>query len=220
LDVLDLGVERRSPAHDLHATHGQFSVLLVDTETHQAVPLSAILLMDRFLQDAKVIARHSRSRPVARLLVGASILRNLKLECAPVGFTVGSLRQLFRQLAGRIKKSKVEEADKSRWQFLPINAAWFEDPFNVDFEAVCRSCAPVATEEGEFSFCSYNSMGWRQIIESRHRTADLSDWHREKGKHLIYANGATVPLERLTMAGPAPAENSISGNPSPEGGKS
>jgi uncharacterized radical SAM superfamily Fe-S cluster-containing enzyme len=124
--------------------------------------------------------------------------------------TLGSLSLLFRQLAGRIKKSKVEDADKSRWQFLPINAVWFEDPFNVDFEAVCRSCAPVATEEGEFSFCSYNSMGWRQIIESRHRTADLSDWHQKNGRHTIYANGAMVPLERLTTCGPESVEDSIS----------
>ena len=79
LDALGLGVERRSPAHDLHATHGQFSVLLVDTETHQAVPFSAFFLMDRFLQDATVIARDPGSPFCTRLLVVASILRNLKL---------------------------------------------------------------------------------------------------------------------------------------------
>jgi len=213
LDALGLGVNLRSPAHDLHATHGQFSILLVDTKTHQAVPLSAFFLMDRFLQDATVIARESGSPFRARVLLGASILRNLELQHAPSGLALGSLGQLFRQLAGRIQKSKVEEADKSRWQFLPINAVWFEDPFNVDFEAVCRSCAPVATEEGEFSFCSYNSMGWRQIVESRHRTADLSEWHREKGRHAIFANGATVPLERLTAGGSHPTPISSSGNP-------
>ena len=220
LDALGLGFDLRSPAHDLHATHGQFSVLLVDTKTQQATPLSAFFSMDRFLDDASVITRQSGSPFKARVLFGASILRNLELQRAPVGLALGSLVRLFRQLAGRIKKSRVEEADKSRWQFLPINAVWFEDPFNVDFEAVCRSCAPVATEEGEFSFCSYNSMGWRQIIESRHRTADLSDWHRERGRHTIFANGATVPLERLTTARTTPAANSISsGNPSPEDGR-
>lgn len=217
LDALGLGLDLRSPAHDLHATHGQFSVLLVDTKTQQAMPLSAFFLVDRFLEDAGVIARQSRSPFRARLLLGASVLRNLELQRAPVGLALGSLGQLFRQLAGRIKKSKVEEADKSRWQFLPINAVWFEDPFNVDFEAVCRSCAPVATEEGEFSFCSYNSMGWRQIIESRHRTADLSDWHQKNGRHTIFANGATVPLERLVAAGSQPTANSSNGNPSPKG---
>ena len=207
LDALGLGVDLRSPAHDLHATHGQFSVLLVDTKTHQAVPLSAFFSMDRFLQDATVIARESGSPFRARVLLGASILRNLELQHAPSGLALGSFGRLFRELAGRIKKSNVEEANKSRWRFLTINAVWFEDPFNVDFEAVCRSCAPVATEEGEFSFCSYNSMGWRQIIESRHRTADLSDWHRKNGRHTIFANGATVPLAQLAGAGPGPAAN-------------
>jgi hypothetical protein len=50
-------------------------------------------------------------------------------------------------------------------------------------------------------------MGWRQIVEHKHRTANLSEWHRQKGRHAIYANGATVPLQSLTVpcqTGPAP----------------
>jgi uncharacterized radical SAM superfamily Fe-S cluster-containing enzyme len=204
LDALGLQADLRSPAQDLHATHGQFSVLLIDTKKHEAVPLSSFFLVDQFLQDAAVIARQSGSPLKARVLLTASILRNLRLQHAPSGLALSSIGRLFRQLAGRIKKSREDVAGNSRWQFLVINAMWFRDPFNVDFESVCRSCAPVATEEGEFSFCAYKTMGWRQIVESRHQTADLSRWHRQNGRHTIYANGATVPLEQLTASRPTP----------------
>jgi uncharacterized radical SAM superfamily Fe-S cluster-containing enzyme len=151
--------------------------------------------MDRFLQDARSIVRYGRSRTKARLLLAASVLRNFNLKRAPSGLSIAWLTQLFHQLAGRLKQTGQQQPGESRWRFLTINAVWFEDPFNVDFEAVCRSCAPVATEEGEFSFCSYNSMGWRQIVENRQKTASLPDWHRQNGRHTIYANGATIPLE-------------------------
>jgi uncharacterized radical SAM superfamily Fe-S cluster-containing enzyme len=221
MDALDVEAEFQSPAHDLHATHGQFSFLLVDTETGRTTPLSAFFSIDRFLRDAATIAQQTHSPVKARVLLVASILRNFSLDRAPGGLTIGSLRQLFRQLAGRLKNAKAERATRSlsRWRFLAIHAVWFEDPFNVDFEAVCRSCAPVATEEGEFSFCAYNSMGWRQIVENKHRTADLSDWHRQNGRHAIYANGATVPLESLTTRGAQKLRGADSGQPSVRSGE-
>ena len=204
LDALGIDLEPRSPAHDLHATHGQFSFLLVDTETGQAIPLSAFFDVARFIQDATKIAEHGSSQRKMRMLLIASILRNLSLDRAPTGLRLGALRQLFLQLASRLKNSIALRSvhSRSRWRFLAVHAVWFEDPFNVDFEAVCRSCAPVATEEGEFSFCAYNSMGWRQIVEHKHRTAGLPEWHRQNGRHAIYANGATVPLQSLTATNP------------------
>ena len=53
---------------------------------------------------------------------------------------------------------------------------------------------PVATVEGEIGFSAYNALGWRKIIEHRHQTATLAEWHRTQGRHRIYANGAVVQL--------------------------
>jgi uncharacterized radical SAM superfamily Fe-S cluster-containing enzyme len=200
LDALGIHDQLRSAAHDLHATHGQFSFLLVDTETGRTMPLSAFFCIEGFMEDAVAISEQAPSPRKAGALLVASILRNLSLECAPDGLTILGLRPLFQQLAGRAKNSIARRSVSSspRWRFLAVHAVWFEDPFNVDFEAVCRSCAPVATEEGEFSFCAYNSMGWRQIVEQKHRTSGLSEWHRRNGRHAIYANGATVPLQVLS----------------------
>ena len=53
---------------------------------------------------------------------------------------------------------------------------------------------PYATQEGEISFCAYNTgVGWRQIIENMHKTANLGEWYSEHGRHPVYAKGKRVP---------------------------
>ena len=55
---------------------------------------------------------------------------------------------------------------------------------------------PYGTQEGEISFCAYNTgVGWRQIIENMHRSATLAEWHKTRGRHTIYAKGRPVELE-------------------------
>ena len=54
---------------------------------------------------------------------------------------------------------------------------------------------PYATQEGEISFCAYNTgVGWRNIIEKMHMTATLSKWYEERGRHEIFAGGKKVNL--------------------------
>jgi hypothetical protein len=54
---------------------------------------------------------------------------------------------------------------------------------------------PYATQQGEISFCAYNTgIGWRNIIEKMHMTATLTKWYEEHGRHEIFAGGKTVPL--------------------------
>jgi hypothetical protein len=53
---------------------------------------------------------------------------------------------------------------------------------------------PYGTQEGEISFCAYNTgVGWRQILENMHKTAGLADWYKEHGRHAVYAKGKPVP---------------------------
>ena len=54
---------------------------------------------------------------------------------------------------------------------------------------------PYATQEGEISFCAYNTgVGWRNIIEKMHMTSTLTKWYEEHGRHEIFAGGKSVPL--------------------------
>src|SRR3989441_546028 len=55
---------------------------------------------------------------------------------------------------------------------------------------------PYATQQGEISFCAYNTgIGWRKIIENMHKNATVAEWYKTHGKHEIYAKGKKVNLE-------------------------
>jgi hypothetical protein len=67
--------------------------------------------------------------------------------------------------------------------------------FNYDFRRTEQCIIPYATQEGEISFCAYNTgMGWRNIIEKMHMTATLTKWYEEHGRHEIFAGGKSVKL--------------------------
>ena len=73
---------------------------------------------------------------------------------------------------------------------------WFQDLFNYDFRRTERCIIPYATQEGEISFCAYNTgVGWRNIIEKMHMTATLTKWYDEHGRHEIFAGGKKVALD-------------------------
>jgi len=72
---------------------------------------------------------------------------------------------------------------------------WFQDLFNYDFRRTEQCIIPYATQEGEISFCAYNTgVGWRNIIEKMHMTATLTKWYEDKGRHEIFAGNKSVPL--------------------------
>ena len=73
---------------------------------------------------------------------------------------------------------------------------WFQDLFNYDFRRTEQCIIPYATQEGEISFCAYNTgIGWRNIIEKMHMTATLTKWYDEQGRHEIFAGGKKVALQ-------------------------
>jgi uncharacterized radical SAM superfamily Fe-S cluster-containing enzyme len=83
-----------------------------------------------------------------------------------------------------------------------VAGMWFQDLFNFDLEVVRMDPARVAVaQQGEISFCAYNSAGWRRIIEHIHKTDSLAQWHRQHGRHSIYANGMLVKLMPIRNAG-------------------
>jgi hypothetical protein len=83
-----------------------------------------------------------------------------------------------------------------RWNFLFIAGMWFQDLFNYDFRRTEQCIIPYATQEGEISFCAYNTgVGWRNIIEKMHMTATLTKWYEEHGRHEIFAGGKKVRMD-------------------------
>ena len=87
-----------------------------------------------------------------------------------------------------------QDTTADNWRVLCVEGMWFQDLFNYDFRRTEMCVIPYGTQEGEISFCAYNTgVGWRQIIENMHKTASLKEWYEEHERHAVYAAGHNVP---------------------------
>ena len=135
-----------------------------------------------------------------------ALLRNYDPFKAPTHFRLVDLLRKFDKTFGATGKSygnvegdrtmaDIEKRRNDRWNFLFIAGMWFQDLFNYDFRRTEMCIIPYATQQGEVSFCAYNTgIGWRNIIEKMHMTATLTKWYDEHGRHEIFAGGKAVPL--------------------------
>src|SRR5205085_2931272 len=136
-----------------------------------------------------------------------AVARNYDPFQAPTHF---KLSDLFKKLDktfgatgknyGKVGKDRtmddIEQRRRDRWNFLFIAGMWFQDLFNYDFRRTEQCIIPYATQEGEISFCAYNTgVGWRNIIEKMHMTATLTKWYEVHGRHEIFAGGKNVGME-------------------------
>ena len=107
----------------------------------------------------------------------------------------GDDRRSYGKVTGDRTMDDIEKRRADRWNFLFIAGMWFQDLFNYDFRRTEQCIIPYATQEGEISFCAYNTgVGWRNIIEKMHMTATLTKWYEEHGRHEIFAGNKAVPL--------------------------
>jgi hypothetical protein len=112
------------------------------------------------------------------------------------GATKGAQHGKYGRVEGDRTEADIEKRRSDRWNFLFVAGMWFQDLFNYDFRRTERCIIPYATQEGEISFCAYNTgIGWRNIVEKMHMTATLTKWYEEHGRHEIFAGGKQVGLE-------------------------
>ena len=88
------------------------------------------------------------------------------------------------------------------WEFMWIASMWFQDLWTYDFRRTEMCVIPYGTQEGEISFCAYNTgVGWRQIVENMHMVATTKEWFEEKGRHEIYAGDRPMNFNGKTRRG-------------------
>ncbi len=113
------------------------------------------------------------------------------------GATKAAEKGKYGRTSGQITKDDIAKRRADRWNFLFIAGMWFQDLFNYDFRRTEMCIIPYATQQGEISFCAYNTgIGWRNIIEKMHMTATLTKWYEEHGRHEIFAGNKPVPLRQ------------------------
>src|SRR5882672_4741807 len=193
-----------------HPNCGIGMAVMCDKETKEYRPVTAFLNADRLARDVAKINDGARSKKMSVLGVSLALLRNYNPYEAPTHFRLSDLVAKFDKCFGMTGKkygkvtgdrtmADIEQRRRDRWNFLFIAGMWFQDLFNYDFRRTEQCIIPYATQEGEISFCAYNTgVGWRNIIEKMHMTATLTKWYEEHGRHEIFAGGKNVKMENET----------------------
>ena len=195
-----------------HPNCGIGLAVMCDKETKEAVPVPAFLNCDQLAKDiAQINDAARRSRWINIMGVSLSLLRNYRPFASPTHFKLTDLIAKFDKCFGMTKKAQdggygkvtgdrtladIQQRRADRWNFLFVAGMWFQDLFNYDFRRTEQCIIPYATQEGEISFCAYNTgVGWRNIIEKMHMTASLTKWYDDHGRHEIFAGGKKVALK-------------------------
>jgi uncharacterized radical SAM superfamily Fe-S cluster-containing enzyme len=189
-----------------HPNCGVGMAVMVDKETRESAPVTSFLNADRLAKDVARINDAARGKWPSIVGMALAVARNYDPFKAPKHFKLSDMMKKFDKTFGATGKSygnvgkdrtmaDIEKRRNDRWNFLFIAGMWFQDLFNYDFRRTEQCIIPYATQEGEISFCAYNTgVGWRNIIEKMHMTATLTKWYDEHGRHEIFAGGKSVPL--------------------------
>ncbi|MGA2741383.1 MAG: radical SAM protein [Bryobacteraceae bacterium] len=190
-----------------HPNCGIGMALMVDKHTREAVPVTAFLDAGRFAKDVARINDWARGKWMSVAGMTLALMRNYDAFRTPTHFRfadllrkldkgLGATGRNYGDVSGNRTMDDIFSRRRDRWNLLFVAGMWFQDLFNYDFRRTEQCIIPYATQEGEISFCAYNTgVGWRNIIEKMHMTATLTKWYEEHGRHEIFAGGKSVTLD-------------------------
>jgi tetraether lipid synthase len=195
-----------------HPNCGVGTALMINKENKEWAPVPQFLSIPGLVKDMQKITDAGRGRWFSNLMMALALLKNYHPFKAPKSLALVDLLKKFDKsfaLTGEKRADKkygasspdrtLDDTLKRRsdpWNFLFIAGMWFQDLFNYDFRRTEMCIIPYATQQGEISFCAYNTgIGWRNIIENMHKNATVAEWYKSHGKHEIYARGKEVALD-------------------------
>jgi 7,8-dihydro-6-hydroxymethylpterin dimethyltransferase len=193
-----------------HPNCGVGTALMVNKFTKEWAPVPRFLNAQGLTRDVNAITDAARGKSFSNFMMALALLKNYKPFQGPPSLRLKDLWAKFDktwalsrnadQKYGRTAPGRTF-ADAARrredpWNFLFIAGMWFQDLFNYDFRRTEMCIIPYATQQGEISFCAYNTgIGWRKIIENMYKNATVAEWYKNHGKHQIYAKGKKVDLD-------------------------
>jgi uncharacterized radical SAM superfamily Fe-S cluster-containing enzyme len=193
-----------------HPNCGVGTAIMINKETKEWAPVPRFLDAQQLTKDVTAITDAARGKNFSNFMMAMALLKSYKPFEGPKGLKLWDLFKKFDKTWALTKgatskygktspERTYEDAMKRRaqdpWNFLFIAGMWFQDLFNYDFRRTEMCIIPYGTQQGEISFCAYNTgVGWRQIIENMHKNATVAEWYKSHGKHEIYAKGKTVDL--------------------------
>ena len=206
-DVLHPDTELGSLFCDIHPNQGIFSPILVHARTREIVPVAKFFNAEQFLRDVIEITDLGRGPALTKAMVLLSAARHFGPAKAPADFGLDQLRRILEDCFYRVAGSGPSWSERSYsfagpWKLVMITHMSFQDLYNYDVATMSDSKTPVATQEGEITFCAYNGGRWRKIVEHLHQTANLAEWNRTHGRLPIYAKGKEINLGTAKGATP------------------
>jgi 7,8-dihydro-6-hydroxymethylpterin dimethyltransferase len=190
-----------------HPNCGVGTAVMIHKDTKEMVPVPELLNIPGLVGDMQKITDSARGKWFSNLMMGLALLKNYNPYAAPPSLTLVDIFKKFDKSFGLTGKTygkvtgdrtyeDIQVRRSDPWNFLFIAGMWFQDLFNYDFRRTEMCIIPYGTQEGEISFCAYNTgIGWRNIIENMHMNATVAQWYKENGRHEIFAKGKNVDLE-------------------------
>ncbi|MBX3277216.1 MAG: radical SAM protein [Acidobacteria bacterium] len=189
-----------------HPNCGVGTAIMINKETKEMAPVPEFINIPGLVKDMQKVTDAARGKWLSNLMMALALLKNYNSFKAPKSFALTDLLKKFDKTFGLSGKDygkvspdrTIDDVMKRRqdpWNFLFIAGMWFQDLFNYDFRRTEMCIIPYGTQEGEISFCAYNTgIGWRNIIENMHQNATVAKWYQEHGRHEIFANNHNVKL--------------------------
>ncbi|MBX3299860.1 MAG: radical SAM protein [Acidobacteria bacterium] len=189
-----------------HPNCGVGTAVMINKDTKEMAPVPQFLNIQGLVTDMQHITDTNRGKWFSNFMMGLALLKNYNPYGSPDSLTLKGILMKFDKSFGLSGKDygkvgpdrTIEDIQKRRqdpWNFLFIAGMWFQDLFNYDFRRTEMCIIPYGTQEGEISFCAYNTgIGWRQIIEHMHQNATVAQWYKDHGRHEVFARGKEVEL--------------------------
>ena len=181
-----------------HPDCGIGTGFMINKETKERAMVPEFINVLRLARDTQRVTDAARGKSFSNFMMALALLRNYNPFKAPKSLTLMDILKKFDKTMGATGKSygKGLERRKDPWNFLFVAAMWFQDLFTYDFRRTEMCIIPYGTQEGEISFCAYNTgVGWRNIVEKVHMNATTAEWYKEHGKHTVYAHNKPLQLD-------------------------
>jgi hypothetical protein len=182
-----------SLACSCHPNCGSSILIVANRKTKEWSTITQFFQMHQFMKDIAVICDTARGQKLSLAQVALAFVRNFDGSKTPPGLSLAEFVRLFfnGKMGGTLGSKKKEE----NWTVLWVGGMWFQDLWTYDFRRTEMCVIPYATQEGEISFCAYNTgVGWRQIVENMHTVAKTKEWFEKRGRHQVYAGDRPMPL--------------------------
>jgi uncharacterized radical SAM superfamily Fe-S cluster-containing enzyme len=183
-----------------HPDCGSCIYLVANKKTKAWAPVTSFFNLEQFIHDVITITDSARGKRLTILQLAMALARNFDESKAPEGFDFREMTRLIEhQFAGSLTEGN--RPPLKDWTLLWVGGMWFQDLWTYDFRRTEMCNVPYGTQEGEISFCAYNTgIGWRQIIESKHQNASTTEWFKNKGRHKIYSGNKPIEINEQSAS--------------------